>query len=206
MQLHPSLSWRRRTSGAPERFLCLSVDVQGYAGHDDLGQAQIQRDLLDLLDLAGSRAGLDRRRWLRQPAGDAELALIPRSEAPSRVVGDFCLELAAALWRYNRVGDPMARMRLRLALDDGPAEVARNGFAGQAVVGVSRLVDAAPLRRALEPAGPADLAVILSEGVHRDWVRSGRSAVRPGWCRRVAIAEKEYAADAWLWVPCMVTA
>jgi hypothetical protein len=92
-------------------------------------------------------------------------------------------------------------MRLRLALDDGPADVARNGFVGRAVVGASRLVNAAPLRRAIDPAGPADLAVIMSDGVHRDWVRSGRSAVRPEWCRPVAVAEKEYAADAWLWLP-----
>ncbi|GAA3195206.1 hypothetical protein ACFO1B_03035 [Dactylosporangium siamense] len=192
---------RLEAAGATQRFLCLSVDVQGYARNDDLRQAQIQHDLIDLLDQAGARAGLDRRRWIRQPAGDAELALIPYAEAPARVVGDFCLELAAALWRYNRVRDPITRMRLRLALDDGPADVARNGFAGQAVVGASRLVGAAPLRHALALTGTADLAVMLSDGVHRDWVRSGRSAVRPGWCRRVAVVEKEYAADAWLWLP-----
>ncbi|MFG2039424.1 hypothetical protein [Dactylosporangium sp. NPDC048998] len=192
---------RLGSPGAPRRFLCLSVDVQGYARNDDIRQAEIQHDLIDLLDRAGARAGLDRRRWIRQPAGDAELALIPSAEAPSRVVGDFCLELAAALWRYNRMRDPVARMRLRLALDDGPADVARNGFAGQAVVGAGRLVNAAPPRQALDLAGTADLAVILSDGVHRDWVRSGRSAVRPGWCRRIAVVEKEYAADAWLWLP-----
>jgi hypothetical protein len=187
--------------GATQRFLCLSVDVQGYARNDDLRQAAIQHDLIDLLDQAGARAGLDRRRWIRQPAGDAELALIPYAEHPAQVVGAFCLELAAALWRHNRARDPIARMRLRLAFDDGPADVARNGFAGQAVVAVDRLVNAAPVRQALDLARTADLAVILSDGVHRDWVRSGRSAVRPGWCRRVTVAEKEYAADAWLWIP-----
>jgi len=183
------------------RYLCLSVDVQGYGRTNDLRQAEIQRDLIDLLDRAGERAGLDRRRWIRQPKGDEELALIPADEPLGQVVGDFCLELAAALWRYNRVRDLTDRMRLRLAFDDGPVDLSLNGFAGRAVVGVSRLVNAWPLRHALDLADHAELAVILSDGVHRDWVHSGRSSVRPEWCRQVAIAEKEYVADAWLWLP-----
>jgi hypothetical protein len=193
-----------RNSVAPQpvrRYLCLSVDVQGYGGNDDGRQAEIQRDLIDLLDRAGERAGLERRRWIRQPKGDEELALIPADEPLGRVVGDFCLELAAALWRYNRARDRTARMRLRLALDDGPVDLSANGFVGRAVVGVSRLVNARPLRRALDLTDRAELAIMLSDGVHRDWVDSGRSSVRPEWCHRTTVVEKEYAADAWLWLP-----
>jgi hypothetical protein len=191
----------RKRSRSARRFLCLSVDVQGYGGNTDIRQAEIQRDLIDLLDRAGERAGVNRRRWIRQPVGDEELALIPAGEPLGDVVGDFCMELAAALWRYNRARYPNAPMRLRLALDDGPVDLARNGFAGRAVVGVSRLVNARALRRALHLTDQADLAVIFSDGVHRDWVHSGRSSVRPEWCRRVTVAEKEYSADAWLWLP-----
>lgn len=183
------------------RYLCLSIDVQGYGRNDDIRQAEIQRDLIDLLDRAGERAGLDRCRWIRQPKGDEELALIPADEPLGRVVGDFCLELAAALWRYNRVRDRTARMRLRLALDDGPVDLSLNGFVGRAVVGVSRLVNARPLRRALDRTDQAELAVILSDGVYRDWVHSGRSSVRPEWYHRTTVVEKEYVADAWLWLP-----
>src|SRR5947209_11228282 len=122
------------------RYLCVSVDVAGYGGNDDARQARIHADLFDLLDRAGERAGLDRRRWIRQPKGDEELALIPVEEPLGRAVGDFCLELAAALWRYNGTRDPADQMRLRVALDEGLVDVSRNGFAGRAVVGVSRLV------------------------------------------------------------------
>jgi hypothetical protein len=191
----------RRQPTVVRRFLCLSVDVQGYGKNNDVRQAEIQNDLIELLDRAGERAKLDRRLWIRQSIGDEELALIPPEEPLGHVVGDYCLELEAALWRHNRVRDPATRMRLRLALDEGPVDRSRNGFAGQAVVGVSRLVGARPLRQALEAADGAGLAVLLSDGVYRDWVRSGRSAVRPEWCRRVAVAEKEYEADAWLWLP-----
>jgi hypothetical protein len=190
-----------RQHGAAQRYLCLSVDVQGYGGHDDIRQAEIQRDLIGLLDRAADRAGLDRRRWIRQPKGDEELALIPATEPSGQVVGDFCLELAAALWRYNAARDRTARMRLRLALDEGPVDRSVNGFVGRAVVGVSRLVNAQPLRQALAWADRADLAVMLSDGVHRDWVRSGRSSVRPERCRLTRVVEKEYVADAWLWLP-----
>ncbi|WP_426512607.1 hypothetical protein ACPPVO_19410 [Dactylosporangium sp. McL0621] len=204
-QLHNILARRRLTKARPPemtaRYMCLAVDVQAYSGRDDLGQAEIQRHLIDLLDLAGARAGLDRRRWTRQPSGDAELALIPAGEPLGRVVGDFGLELAAALWRYNRARDPQSWLRLRLALDDGPVDLSRNGFAGRAVVGVSRLVNARPLRQAIGAAEGVELAVLMSEGVHRDWVESGRSAVRPGWCRRVGVSEKEHVVDAWLWLP-----
>jgi hypothetical protein len=192
---------RPRTGGPVRRYLCLSVDVQGYGRNDDLRQAQIQRDLITLLDHAARRAGLDRRRWIRQPKGDEELALIPADEPLHRVVGDFCLELATALQHHNQAPAPSTRIRLRLALDDGPVDITRNGFVGRAVVGVNRLVNSHPLRQELNQTDHADLAVILSDGVHRDWVHSGRSSVHPDWCRRVTVTEKEYEAHAWLWLP-----
>src|SRR4051794_946561 len=55
-----------------DRFLCISVDVQGYGGHDDVRQGEIQRDLVALLDEAGRRSGSRRSRWIRQPKGDEE--------------------------------------------------------------------------------------------------------------------------------------
>ncbi len=187
----------RRHSPPVRRYLCLSVDVKGYGAHDDVRQAQIQADLLDLLNRAARRAGLDRRRWIRQPKGDEELALIPAGEPLGRVVGDFCPELAALLWRYNAGREPGNRLRLRLALDEGVVDVSANGFVGRAVVGVSRLVNAPALRRALDDGD--DLAVLLSDGVYRDWVHSGRSAARAEWFHRVRVEVKEFDASAWLW-------
>ncbi len=96
---------------------------------------------------------------------------------------------------------PAGRMRLRLAIDDGPALPAANGYTGQAVVGVSRLVNSSVLRRALAACEEAVLAVILSDGVFRDWVKSGLSSVQPGWFRPVQVTEKEFHERAWLWVP-----
>jgi hypothetical protein len=187
----------QRHSGSVRRYLCLSVDVKGYGTNDDLRQMEIQRDLLELLDRAAKRAGLRRRRWNRQAQGDAELALIPAREPLGRVVGEFCLELKALLGLYNAERESATRMRLRLALDEGPVDVCANGFVGRAVVGVSRLVNAKALRSALDDGD--DLAVLLSDGVCRDWVHSGRSAVRAEWLSAVSVREKEHQVQAWLW-------
>ncbi|HZN18062.1 MAG TPA: hypothetical protein VFB84_07745 [Micromonosporaceae bacterium] len=125
----------------------MSVDVSGYGAHDDVRQREIQRTLLDILDVAGSRAGLARQRWKRQAKGDEELSLVPPDEPHQRVAGEFCLELEAALHRHNLGRDRSDRLRLRLAIDEGPADDAANGYVGRAVVGASRLVSSQVARR-----------------------------------------------------------
>jgi hypothetical protein len=184
-----------------DRYLCLSVDVEGYGTHDDVMQNEIQRVLLEVLDTATSRAGVNRDRWRRQPKGDEELALIPAGEAPQRVVGEFFLELDAVLYRHNIQADPVRRLRLRAAIDEGLVQEAANGFVGRAVVGASRLVNSSAARQALQREPHANLVVILSQVVYRDWVDSGRSALKRDQFHRVRIQEKEVDEDAWLWVP-----
>jgi hypothetical protein len=99
------------------RYLCLSVDAGGYGRANDRVQSVIQDELLDVLAVAATAAGLDRRRWHRQGQGDGELALIPPSEPEARVVDDFIGELATSLYGRNRDRAAGERLRLRLALD-----------------------------------------------------------------------------------------
>jgi hypothetical protein len=145
---------------------------------------------------------LDRRQWTRQAQGDGELALVPESEPGVRLLDDFTDELTAELYRRNGERAPNARLRLRLALDHGlVAEDVANGFAGAAVVAVSRMVSARPLRDALAAAPEANLAVLLSARVVDDFVRSGYARVSPTVFRQVGVEEKEYREPAWLRVP-----
>lgn len=184
-----------------DRYLCVSVDVCGYGAHDDVRQRKIQRTLLNVLDIAGARAGLVRQRWKRQPKGDEELALIPPDEPHQRVVGEFCLELEAVLHGHNLSRDRSDRLRLRLAIDEGPAADAANGYVGRAVVGASRLVNSQVARQALGACPDANLVVIVSHGVFRDHIDSGRGALRRDHFRRVVVQEKEIDEYAWVWVP-----
>lgn len=185
------------------RYLCLSVDAQGYGRVPDRGQAVIQDALLEVLAAAAAAAGVDRGRWHRQGKGDEELALVPAGgpEADARVVDGFVGELAAALLRRNCAVPAGRALRLRLAVDGGLAARASNGFAGRPVVTVSRLVGCAPLRQALAAAPDAGLAVVLSRQVYSELVLGGHTRARPEDFRRVAVRDKELDDDAWLRVP-----
>jgi hypothetical protein len=182
------------------RRLLISVDTQGYGQKDDLRQASIQRDLLAVLDEAAERAMLARPSWLRQPAGDGELSILPETESEPHVVDDFARELSAVLARHNEDLCPDMRLRLRLAVHHGVAMRAGNGFSGQGVVEVSRLVDSRPLRQALKVTD-ADLAVILSGRVFLDTVVQRHTSLRAAEFRKVRIRNKEYDNEAWLRVP-----
>jgi hypothetical protein len=182
------------------RYLCMSIDVEGYGRTNDRGQSAVQEDLLGLLGAAAEAASLDRETWTRQGKGDEELALIPATEPESRVVDDFVRELATALYRRNCDRPQAERLRLRLALDHGLVQSAANGFAGRPVVAVSRLVNSQPVRRALA-VSDANLAVILSRRVYTDVVLGGHTRLSPTAFRQVPVSEKELAEEAWLRVP-----
>lgn len=182
------------------RRLLLSADARGYGQSDDHRQAAMQAGLLAVLDEAAERAMLARQSWLRQPAGDGELSILPESASEPRVVDDFVRELSAALARYNEDLRPGARLLLRLAIHHGVAIRAANGFSGQGVVAVSRLVDSRPLREALKTSG-ADLAIILSQRVFLDTVVQRHTSLRSSEFREVRVRNKEYDERAWIRVP-----
>lgn len=160
----------------------------------------MQRTLVQILDTAATRAGLDRTTWRRQGVGDEELSLIPLGPDEPRLVDEFPRQLDAELTRFNhsRSAD---RLRLRMALHVGVAYPADNGYAGQGVVAVSRLLNAAPLRQALKLAVSANLAWLVSEVVFTDVIRQGHTTLAVDDFRQVRILEKEYQATAWLRVP-----
>ncbi|MET8083531.1 hypothetical protein [Micromonospora sp. NPDC005237] len=182
------------------RRLCVSVDAEGYGQRDDRAQYDMQRTLVQILDTAAARAGLDRTTWRRQGVGDEELSLIPLGPDEPRLIDEFPRQLDAELARFNcsRKED---RLRLRMALHVGVAYPADNGYAGQGVVAVSRLLNATPLRRALKLATSANLAWMVSEVVFTDVIRQGHTTLGANDFRQVDIAEKEYQGVGWLRVP-----
>ncbi|QKG21698.1 hypothetical protein [Actinomadura verrucosospora] len=182
------------------RRLVVSVDAKGYGGSTGNWQARIQAGLLRVLGLAAERAGLDRSGWATQPAGDGELAVLPAGEPEPRVVDDFARHLHAELRRHNRDLPADKRLRLRLAVHFGPAIPAGNGYSGAGPVVASRLCDSPPLRAALDLTGAA-LAVIVSARVFSETVEQEHTSLDPADFRRVTVRVKEFAEDAWIWVP-----
>ena len=174
--------------------ILISIDAQGYGRSDDRRQAAIQSALLDLLDGAAARAMLARDTWARQPAGDGELCVLPEQESEPRVVDDLVRELSSLLTRHNEGLPASARLRLRMAIHHGVAMPAANGFSGQGVVVVSRLVDSRALR-AVQQASDSDLVVILSRRVFLDIVVQRHTSLRATDFRKVRVRNKEYVED-----------
>jgi hypothetical protein len=114
------------------------------------------------------------------------------------VVDQYVRYLDEALAAHN--GDPALgpRIRLRMAVHFGAAMRADNGYAGQGVVAVSRLVDSPPVKQALADAPEARLAVILSRQVYDDVVRQGHVSVPETEFIKVGVQVKEYRDEAWV--------
>ncbi|MGW4774670.1 hypothetical protein ACWEO2_42385 [Nocardia sp. NPDC004278] len=123
------------------------------------------------------------------------------SEMEHVVVDDYVRELANALEVHNHDLRDEARLRLRLAVHFGAMKVADNGFAGQGIVTVSRLVDSDPARDALELLPAAYLVVILSDQVYTDSVRQRHTSLPYSAFRRVMVRNKEFDDPAYLYVP-----
>lgn len=158
--------------------LVLAVDVEKYSRRPAMDQLRVQNDLRDVLEKAADQAGLARRRWQKQVRGDGELAVLPPDVDVARVVGDFVRHLDAALAELNtgRAGRPL---RLRVAIHHGTLAPGPFGPIGDAPIVVSRLLDAAPLRQALAQRGDGDLALVVSQSLYNDVVRTGFCSFRP---------------------------
>lgn len=180
------------------RQMCLSVDVQAYSSRDDTRQFDVQKLLGDVLDRAAAAAGVHRKSWETQNKGDEELAVIPAGQPERAVVQDFARELGTVLYQHNCDLPHQRRLRLRLAVEYGLVAPAAYGFAGSAVIAVSRLVNTAAAKQALRAAPEANLATVLSNRVYTELVLGGHTSLAPELFRRVMVCEKEFSEPAWL--------
>jgi hypothetical protein len=159
--------------------LVLAVDVEKYSSRPAREQLRAQTDLRHVLSLAAQSAGLDESLWYEQVSGDGELVVLPEDVDVSAVVGDFTSQLELILNDFNhrRIGG--RRLRLRVALHHGTLTPGPFGPAGDAPIVVSRLLDAKPLRRILSDQDDRDIALIVSQTLFQDVVRTGFCSLGP---------------------------
>ncbi|MFC5181294.1 hypothetical protein [Actinomadura harenae] len=178
--------------------LLLAVDIQGYSRLTARRQLAAQHDLATVLDKAAAAAGLSRSDWIEQVGGDGELATLPAGTSPAVVAGDFVVGFEAALREVNAARDTGGRLdparggwrlRVRLALHHGTLYPGPFGPAGDAPVVVQRLLDSMPLRRLLDDPR-RDLAVVVSEAMFADVVRTGFSSLPESAFEPVRITAK----------------
>lgn len=179
----------------------MGADIVSYGQGDDRRQAMFQSALVATLQTAAAAAGLCWERWIWERAGDGGLALLPPDQPAPLLVDDFVRALDRTLAWLNHELARDAQLRLRIAIHRGTAFPAENGWAGQGVVAVSRLLDSHPIRSALAAADQANLAVILSRQAFDEVMRPGGGSLRESDFRRVPVTVKEYSAQAWLRLP-----
>jgi hypothetical protein len=189
-----------RADKAFDRRLLVSVDAAGYGAGTDQDHFAVQSGLTAVLDAAAARAGLRRDLWMKQQAGDGELAVLPRDEPEPIVIDQYVRYLDEALAAYNANPATRRKIRLRMAVHFGTAMPADNGYAGQGVVAVSRLVDAGPAKDALAAAPQACLVVILSRQIFDDVVRQGHTSMSAPDFAKVSVRVKDYHDEAWVMV------
>ncbi|MEU0553234.1 hypothetical protein [Dactylosporangium sp. NPDC006015] len=186
----------------PRRCVLVAVDMERYSPRDNLRQYQAQRLFREVMAEAVASIGLRREDWTTQQSGDGELAILPAETSELTVVADFVPALDRILREHNRSLLPEAKVRLRVAIHQGLVHLTgANGFPGEAVVEVCRLLDADPLRQALDTFPRASVALIVSRSIFHDVVRHGYRGLRPERFAQVRVAVKQLTMDAWICVP-----
>ncbi|MBX6385454.1 MAG: hypothetical protein IRZ07_21185 [Microbispora sp.] len=183
------------------RRLCLRLDTEAYSARDPHAQVAVQSRLRALVDASCRWAGVDASRCELQPSGDGLLVIFPPDVDEGHAIPRLLQGLADGLRRGNALDWRGDRMRLRAALGQGTVRIAENGYVGRAVVAVSRLVDAPPLRAALAARPDRDLAVIVTDDLYHDMRHDLPARAEPYERVRVSIPGKGFEADAWISVP-----
>jgi len=181
----------------------LAADIKG-SGRPDRND-QIRVVLRDTLYRVVGEA-------LRHAAvGDADYTLLDRGDGllvvfrpnvPIRpLIDPLVPRLVAGLASYNASVPERARMRLRVAMHSGYIVQDANGYSGQALIHMFRLLDSRLLRSRLAASG-APLVLIVSEAVYDAVVRQHDDGVDPAAYELVRVTSKEVRrARAWIWVP-----
>ncbi|MGY3516479.1 hypothetical protein ACVMYR_09220 [Micromonospora sp. PTRAS2] len=187
----------------PSRHVVLTVDVERYSGRDNVLQWRVQQALPRIMQQAQEELGLCPDGWLVQPSGDGQLAILPQGTSERTVVTRLAPTVDRLLREHNHGLAPEARIRLRIGVHEGLVHLdGGNGFPGEAVVTVCRLVDSPQLKAALRRFPDAQVALIVSDRLYQDVVRH-YGDLRPEHFLRVtaSLPEKSFDAVAWIHLP-----
>jgi len=176
----------------------LALDAKDYSRRPALAHLEVRKGIREVTMEGFHRANIDPIAVTRQDTGDGLLAVIPAHVPKAAVVADLVRELGLAVAGYNRTRNEEGRLRLRVALHHGDVIIDGTGFAGEAPIVVTRLLDALPARAALDDDPSLDLAVILSERLFADTVAERFRGLDPADFVRVGVESAKYQAAAWL--------
>ncbi|MEU4444683.1 tetratricopeptide repeat protein [Actinosynnema sp. NPDC050801] len=177
------------------------VDVEGFGGRQRTLPRQLQTRavLYRAVERALTAAGVRWADCYHEDRGDGVFVLVPPEVPKGPLVEVAPGALAAVLREHNDSGPPEQRVRLRVAVHAGEVAFDGHGVTSTAVTTAFRLVDAAPLKRALADS-PGALALVVSRWVFDEVVRHS-AVLDPTTFRPVPVAVKETRDTAWVALP-----
>ncbi|MFF8815415.1 hypothetical protein [Streptomyces pactum] len=186
-----------------EHRALLAVDIERSAGRGNVALQRIREVLWEALRESFGCAGLEWEACLRDDLGDGVRVVAPAGARKTKLIHPLVHELTARLRAHNRLAGPATRIRVRIALHAGDVCLGPAGeVTGRPLEVLARLLDAAVARTALAEAPETVTASLLvSQHFHDETVSHGYPGIDPASFHRVALAEKEYAANAWLHLP-----
>jgi class 3 adenylate cyclase len=196
------------TTGLPRYRAIVALDIERSTSRPDPVKAELRNKTYELFDAALRSAGIHKRHRDRFiDRGDGLLALIhPVDQAPKALLLNPAIPaLNQLLASYNaslpHPSRPQRQLRVRVVMHAGDVRYDANGCFGEALDVAFRLLDAAPVKKALrDTADP--LILVISGDIYSTVVRHGydgidRHAFHP--LVRVQIAGKRY--PGWICIP-----
>lgn len=184
------------------RKLCVAYDVEHYSGRGTRREYATQQRLADVLAFAFGEVGVSPDDREVQEQGDGGIAFLPTGgtvDEPRLIVG-LLNALLVGLADLNEDLVEPARIRLRVALQEGVVHRAAHGYVGPAVVEVCRLRDADAVREALAR-GRGPLVAAVADGLYRDVLAHGYHGLPASAFTPVDVQVKTFSAKAWIYQP-----
>jgi hypothetical protein len=179
-----------------------AIDIKGYGAANRPWEStmSLRGGMYKYVERAFVQAGIPWDEIYHEGAGDGVLVAVPESVAWKGAFASVLLDsLAAMIREHNEKHPPEEWIRLRLALHLGVITFDDHGPIGHAIILVSRLLAAEPLKAALDRTREP-LAVITSEHFYNEVVCQ-RHEYAPTAYRRVVVAVKETDCFGWIRVP-----
>jgi hypothetical protein len=175
------------------------VDVVSFTrpDRDNVDQLAIRAALYDTLRDAFEDSGIPWRQTVREDRGDGVLIFVSAEVSKVLLLGPMPARLAELLERGNTGRSARQRFRLRVVVHAGEVHHDAHGYAGYDVNLAFRLVDARPLREAMEHSTAA-VGLIVSEGVHDGVLRHGYGGLDAAAYEQVRVQVKSIDVPGWI--------
>jgi class 3 adenylate cyclase len=192
-------------TGLPHYRTIIALDIEQSTKRTDPVKAELRNKIYELFDEALSSAGI--RAPHRDPfidRGDGLLALIhPVEQAPKAILlnqaipalNQLLADLNASLPHITR---PQRQLRVRVVMHAGEVHYDANGCFGEALDIAFRLLDAAPVKKALQMTSEP-LILVVSEEIYRSVVRHGHGGIdRSTFYKAVRVQIAGYRYPGWI--------